>query len=341
MLKPNLSQNFSTKVAPPTHAPLVLDVDTGRDDAWAIFGAFDEFEVAGIVSTYGNVPLTKTTRNSLDVTHLAVTHGQGISNTERNISVWSGAPEPTQPATEVALAEIARRAGINGNGLCNLTLPHNPKGPANSEKEWVPDFIDFLTAQPTPVNYVACGPLTNLANLVSALGKDEKGRHNIKKYINNVVVMGGSFCKSQAVDFNFKADPHAAQTVLSAFNNKVFLFPFDETKKLKLSLEQIETLVAHCEPARFSRDLMHAHAKGWSPDGNIMLHDPSTLLAFDDRTNNFIEQNVRVLLHGKEAGRTVSDGRGYPVNRFTIPEGQENQTRNLLLRQYLNLHLTA
>lgn len=68
MSKREISKKFKLNGASPAPAPLVLDVDTGRDDAWAILGAFDEFDVAAIVSTYGNVPLEKTTRNSLDVT---------------------------------------------------------------------------------------------------------------------------------------------------------------------------------------------------------------------------------------------------------------------------------
>lgn len=341
MSKKTLSRDFKGKVASPAPAPLVFDVDTGRDDAWALLGAFDEFEVAAIISTYGNVPLTKSTRNSLDVVYLAQNQGYGMSDAELKVPLWAGESNPIKPASPVGLAEIMRRASINGNGLCNLVLPASPKKTVNPGSEWTESFIVFLKAQPKPVNYMACGPLTNLANLIGAFGKDDKGRHNIKKYIKNVIVMGGSFCSKQAVDFNFKADPRAAQTVLSAFKGHLFLFPFDETKKLKLTAGQIETLVSGCKPSRFSRDLMRAHAKGWSPDGNIMLHDPATLLAFDSRAANFVDQKVRVQIHGNEAGRTISDNDGYDVKRFIIPQGQESQTRNILLRQYLNLHLMS
>lgn len=341
MSKREISKKFKLNGASPAPAPLVLDVDTGRDDAWAILGAFDEFDVAAIVSTYGNVPLEKTTRNSLDVTYLALNHGQGISKSEWDVSVWAGESAPLTPASPVGLAEIARRAGINGNGLCNLTLPRNPKTSRSGSIEWAKNFLNFLMEQPEPVNYLACGPLTNLANLIEAAGREDNGHSRIKKYIRNVVIMGGSFCKKQPVDFNFKADPKAAQCVIRTFKDRVHLFPFDETKKLKLSGAQIESLMAGCEPSRFSRDLMEAHARGWSPDGNIMLHDPATLLAFDSRTNHFLTQKVRIVLHGNEAGRTVSDSRGDEVRRFSIPEGQEVRTRNLLLKQYLNLHLIS
>lgn len=340
MAERKLSKSFDQKALPPAHAPLVLDVDTGRDDAWALLGAFDEHEVAAVVSTYGNVPLQLTTRNSLDVVYLAQMHGQGISEAEKNVGVWSGVSQPLLPASSTALAEITRRAGINGNGLCNLLLPQNPQGTQNQSEVWMKGFKKFLESQPEPVNYVVCGPLTNLASLIESFGKDAKGRRKIKNYIQNVIVMGGSFNKEQPVDFNFKADPRAAQRVLSTFGDKLYLFPFDETKKLKLSLEQIEGLAANCKPSAFSRELMKAHAKGWSPDGNIMLHDPATLLAFVE-ASQFVEQTVKVSLHGKDAGRTLNDQGGASIKRFVIGDGEEVRTRDFLLKQYLNLHPMA
>lgn len=316
--------------------PLVLDVDTGRDDAWAILGAFDELEVAGVVSTYGNVSLPLTTRNSLDVVSFAQKYSDGISEDEKNIPVWSGAAKPRQPASPVGLAEIARRASINGNGLCNVILPQSTQTTANKENCWLQDKMNILRSRPTAINYIACGPLTNLANLIDAFGKKPNGQYRIKDHIKNVIIMGGSFCKKQPVDFNFKADPVAANKVLRVFNKDVFLFPFDETKKLKLSLKEIEGLESKSVTSALSKELMLAHAKGWSPDGNVMLHDPATLLAFS-YVANFSVEKVKVILHGQSAGRITKRDNGTVVHRFVIAEGSEVKTRDLLLNQYLSL----
>ncbi len=336
----SVKSRFNKKSKPLKCLSLVLDVDTGRDDAWAILGAFDELEVAGIVSTYGNISLPLTTRNSLDVVSFVQEHGDGISEAEKNIPIWSGAAVPREPSSPVGLAEIARRASINGNGICNVVLPQSNQKTVNGEDCWLKDKMDFLRSRSMPINYIVCGPLTNLANLIDAFGRKRNGQYAIKDHIKNVIVMGGSFCKKQPVDFNFKADPIAAKKVLRAFCGDVFLFPFDETKKLKLSMQEIESLVSSCAPSALSKELMLAHAKGWSLDGNVMLHDPATLLAFSD-VAAFETQRVKVVLHGESAGRTTKNDRGVVVHKFVIEEGHELRTRDLLLNQYLNLSVPS
>ena len=57
----------------PQRRPLILDVDTGSDDALAILTALlspEYFEVLGICTVHGNRPLPNTTENTLRVVQL-------------------------------------------------------------------------------------------------------------------------------------------------------------------------------------------------------------------------------------------------------------------------------
>jgi inosine-uridine nucleoside N-ribohydrolase len=316
--------------ADPTKAhAMVLDVDTGRDDAWEIFGALRHYTVKGVIASYGNVPLSLTSVNTLNVVSLG--QGELLQNRQSDIPVWKGEAGPLPPPTSVAVAEISRRAKINGNGLLNLTLPPSRSPLANSRGEWVDDFKTWLEKN-GPVDYVISGPATNLARLVETFGREAMNGH-----INRVVKMGGSFDPDLSVDFNFKADPRAAQIVLSAFGEKVTLVPYDETRKLKLTEQEVLDMQGdNSRVAEFSRELMLAYARGWSDDRTVMLHDPATLLAFEDDATA-TKETIRVIQEGQLAGKTVPDRDGVTINKLVIPEGKIDSIRDHLLSHYLGL----
>lgn len=315
--------------------PLFLDVDTGRDDAWQILGAMKQFNLAGIVASYGNTTLSNAIRNSRDMIELGEETFQ-FEHLRGDTKVWAGANAPLHPQSPAALAEIERRAAINGNGLCNLTpdLDQTPEGVANRLRHWQTD-VRLSVMSHAAVDYVVSGPLTNLAHLVDDFPNDGC-MPSFLDHIRKVVVVGGSFDPSLSVDFNLRADPVAAERVFRTFGNKVTLVPFDETLKLGLTESEAKSLHACDEAGEFSRALMVAHARRWSPDKTVFLHDPTSLLVLEGALPT-VTQKFSVLQTGPDAGKLVEDSACLEVNRVKIAEADAASIRDRILQDYLGL----
>ena len=195
--------------------------------------------------------------------------------------------------------------------------------------EWLGPFTELLR-QKSQIDYVACGPLTNLAALIEHF--ETIGDQSLKQRIRTVAIMGGSFDADRPVDFNFKADPDAARRVLSFFGPQVRLFPADETSKLRITETQVEALKTTSPLAAFNKEVMLAYINGWSPDRTVLLHDPSTLLAFEGDTRFIVEQ-ISVAADGK----IIRDPQGTSIKRFSISPGLEQKTAHHILSRYMGL----
>ena len=178
--------------------PIIFDTDPGVDDAQAIALLFADpaFEVIGLTTTFGNVPVTTATRNALLLTELA----------GRDTPVAAGVAEPlVKPAGNHALH-------VHGqDGLGNQQLP------APSQTPHALDAARFIVEQtrlrPGEITLVAVGPLGNLA---LALALDPTVAERVRK----VVVMGGAIVEpgnvTPVAEANIFSDPHAAARVFAA-----------------------------------------------------------------------------------------------------------------------------
>jgi|GEM_PF-1393032 len=318
--------------------PVVLDVDTGRDDAWAILGALKELRLQAIVAGYGNITQAQAVRNALDLVSLGRRALNDIRYDQPDIKVWKGQTAPAVP-TDVGLKEIERRKCTSGNGLCNLVLPASPDDAvAPQAANWADEFAAELKRKGEKIDYLACGPMTNLSCLIDAFERIDGDRHAIRNSISRVIATGGSLDPRLRVDFNFMADPASVQKVIDVFGADLVLAPFDETRHLRLTESQIQTLKPGNLAAAFCRDLMLAHARGWTADGVVMLHDPTTLLVAGEKVPMRTER-VSVVLDGPEAGRLVRDDQGTEVRRLSILPHRVPSWRNKLLDKYLDLEL--
>ena len=86
--------------------PVILDVDTGIDDAMAlvIACAADNLDIKGVTTVAGNVELEHTTRNTLNVLKLSLIHisvstpTSGIINSfTRDVTIFPKAPPIITP----------------------------------------------------------------------------------------------------------------------------------------------------------------------------------------------------------------------------------------------------
>ena len=204
--------------------PLILDVDTGVDDAVAILYALScpELEVLGICTVAGNQTLDKTTRNTL-----AVLEYLGRDD----VPVAMGAAGPLMRPLHTA-------PQVHGeNGLGNVELPEPVKKPLAEDA--VASMRRWIEASAQPVTIAAVGPLTNIALLL-------KSCPHLKSKIEKIAIMGGGAFRGNAspvAEFNIYVDPEAAHIVFKA-GVPVVMCGLDVTMQAYATAEDIDAFAA-------------------------------------------------------------------------------------------------
>ncbi|MGB3137391.1 MAG: nucleoside hydrolase, partial [Nodosilinea sp.] len=178
--------------------PLIIDCDPGVDDAIALLLAFaspDEFDLLGVTTVAGNVPLALTQANARRVCHLAQ---------RADVPVYAGCPRPL-------LRSLTTAEDIHGStGLGDGLLP-DPTMPLQDQHA-VAFLIERLMTAATPITLATLGPLTNLAVALIQCPEIVQG-------LDRVVMMGGSLGAGNVTptaEFNIYVDPHAAKVVVEA-----------------------------------------------------------------------------------------------------------------------------
>ncbi|HEY3981696.1 MAG TPA: nucleoside hydrolase [Streptosporangiaceae bacterium] len=214
---------------------LLLDVDTGTDDAVAIMLAalHPELDLAAITTVNGNVPVKNCTDNTLRTLDYIG---------KQSIPVYEGAPEPISrrdfpiPRSQRGISEIhgehldipeAVTAKADGIGALAILDEYRAGGPG----------ADTVL--------VATGPLTNVA-LALKLDPTLAGR------IPKLVIMGGGHevpNVTPSAEFNIWADPEGAAVVLGSGIAEIILVPLDSTHRALISLEDCAAFRALGTPA--------------------------------------------------------------------------------------------
>lgn len=195
---------------------LVLDVDTGIDDAIAIILAskWEDVALLGISCVAGNVALDKVIKNTLGILNLV----------ERDdVPVARGAQQP--------LVEAPRTSNhVHGeDGIGDLALPETTN--VNRIFDSASDlYKTILNQQEYPVTFVALAPLTNLALFIRSHPEDAKK-------ISDIVFMGGAINSGNAsavAEFNVWHDPEAAHIVLTS-GIPITMYSLDAFEKVEVS----------------------------------------------------------------------------------------------------------
>jgi pyrimidine-specific ribonucleoside hydrolase len=177
--------------------PILLDVDTGIDDALAILYALrhPDLDVLGISCVTGNSSVEQVVTNTLKVLDAA---------DAPYIPVARGA---TQPLVERGHPEGAFHGE---DGLGGIFLPDPVRSPSGlTAVEMLPRQI---TASPDPVTLVGLAPQTNLAMLLTLYPE-------LTANLDRIVFMGGSAGPGNATavaEFNVWQDPEAASCVIES-----------------------------------------------------------------------------------------------------------------------------
>src|SRR5271165_5938248 len=179
--------------------PLLIDVDTGIDDALALLYACaqDHIHAVGVTTVVGNVSLDSATRNTRAVLKLAG---------RPEIPVWRGSANPLSNA-------VGDARDVHGKtGLGHAVLPEPEEPPQGGHA--VDSIIAAAQAHSGRLIMVATGPLTNIA---LAVMRDPELPRLVKRF----VIMGGAYSDpgnvTPSAEFNVWHDPEAARIVFRAF----------------------------------------------------------------------------------------------------------------------------
>ena len=181
---------------------MILDLDTGVDDALAIAYALadPEVDLIGIVSSYGNNLLDVCAETSLKLLEL-------LGHTD--IPVFKGLPHSCT-TDHFDVMQVSK--DIHGdNGIGDVELPTPSR--ALEEQSGVDFYIEAAHKYGKDLIIIPTGPMTNLA---AALKKDPE----IADLIGNVTFMGGALTVEGNVtpvaEANINQDPKAADEVMKS-----------------------------------------------------------------------------------------------------------------------------
>ena len=242
---------------------IVIDTDTGQDDAVAILMALGspEIEVLGITAVAGNVPLALTAKNARIACELAG---------RPDIPVFAGCDRPLMRDL-VSAEHVHGRTGLDGPDLPDPTMPLQ-------DRHAVDFLIETLRREPAgSVTLVPIGPLTNIA-LALRLAPD------IAPRIARIVLMGGAYFEvgniTPTAEFNIYVDPEAADIVFRA-GVPLTVLPLDVTHKALVTRSRNEAFRSLGTPVGRAvseiTDFFERFDKEKFGPEAAPLHDPCTI----------------------------------------------------------------
>lgn len=272
--------------------PLLLDVDTGYDDALALLLALRSpaARLLGITCVAGNHALGQVVDNTLRILDLAAAP---------TIPVASGMARPLIEAQrEPSL--LHGRDGMGDTGL-----------PASARRPIAEHAVEFLrrtiAAHAEPITLVALAPLTNIAAFVRMYP-------DLAARLARIVVMGGTYLShgntSPVAEFNLRQDPEAAAIVLES-GLPILLYPLDPFRQLTLPAAEIAALAADERPLPRAVGTITRYVAGYLRRDSCALGDAGALAVALDRSRATIERfPITVELTGTATrGQTVLDRR--------------------------------
>jgi len=183
--------------------PLILDVDTGIDDALALLyaAASPEAEIVAVTCLSGNVEAADVARNTRALLALA---GRD------DVEVAIGRRVPLLRPLEIT----PETHGPHGAGYAEVQEPSRPVS-----TRFAPQLIiDEARRRPGEITLVTLGPLTNLA--IAVLMEPE-----LPRLLRRWILMGGTFRApgntTPTTEWNVHCDPEAARVCFAAWQASI------------------------------------------------------------------------------------------------------------------------
>jgi purine nucleosidase len=275
--------------------PLILDVDTGSDDALALAYAVasSRIDLIAVTTVAGNIDVEKATANTL-----AVLDWLGTSH----VPVHRGASHPlVRPHQDAAY--FHHEGGLGGARLPASTRAiGDDRGPAA--------LIRLARERPGELTLVACGPLTNLAIALNV-------EPSLPGLLRSVVVMGGAFTvpgnTTPVAEFNILVDPEAAVQVFAAPFPELTVVGLDVTERVALTRDDWRAVLADSSlpPAAALFGEVGRFAFATLGREQFPLHDPlAVAVAVEPGLVGVEEARVEVETADAGSGRTRIVGPG-------------------------------
>ena len=302
---------------------IILDVDTGTDDAVALMVAAlsPDIELVGATTVNGNTAVHNCTENTLRVLD------------------WIGMPQVpvhqgmTRPLARAQMTQLNPASRIHGD-LLDLP-PATSTVQSGHAVDWL---IDTYLASGGDITLVPVGPLTNIA---TAIQKEPR----ILEMIPEIVIMGGAHDhgnSTASAEFNIWLDPEAARIVVNC-GRPIRLVTLDATHRALVSLDDCGALralgtSAGEAAARFVEKRIEGYdaTQPMHRASAAPVHDALAVCAVIDPTiitTHFIPVDVETV--GElSVGRTVCDFRfrsGKPANVHVAMDADEGKFVRMLL----------
>ncbi|MFG1910599.1 nucleoside hydrolase [Kribbella sp. NPDC048928] len=287
---------------------MILDVDTGLDDACALLLAARHpgLELKAVTCAGGNVGIDDVVRNTLTVLDAA------------------GRPDvPVARGAAVPLIQPVRPARhVHGeDGLGDLDWPRSTRttDPRHAV-ELLRDVLQDAAASGELVTLIPLAPLTNIALLLRTYPEAAAG-------LREIVFMGGAVGIGNATasaEFNIWSDPEAAAIVLAAANDlgiAVTMYGLDVFYDVVVTVEQARGLTGS-PSAELAGKLIEKRCERYGSDGATIGDGGAVCAVIDPSGLTTQPYPLRVELSGGwSRGRTIVDTRG-ASDQANDPQGQ-------------------
>jgi pyrimidine-specific ribonucleoside hydrolase len=286
---------------------IILDVDTGVDDAFAILYATrnPEIKVLGITCVDGNTGLEQVCKNTLQVLDMA-----GASS----IPVAAGANEPLM-GTAGELGDASHVHG--GDGLAGLSNSETSRTLDN--RHAIELIRDLIENSKDPVTLVPIGPLTNIALFISTFPETAKK-------LERIVLMGGSASGGNvtaAAEFNVWHDPEAAHIVFNS-GLPLTMYGLDVFYDLKVDETHLKTLrETGSTAANFAADLIEFRLGSLGSEMCLGDYGAVATLLHPDLTESTVMNVVVDSSQGPGRGQTICDARLEAPELYDFRAGKE------------------
>lgn len=243
--------------------PILMDVDTGIDDAFALLFAVrcPAIDLRAVTCVGGNTGVD-----------------QVVANT-RYVLDAAGAPDiPVGRGAAHPLLYDAPDSGAfhGGDGLGGFSRPSDRRTSPLAAIDLLRHELQSAVANGQPLTLVATGPLTTVALLLRAHPESAAG-------IERIVFMGGSASRGNmtaVAEHNVLHDPEAAAVVLAAAREldiPLTMYGLDVFDRPQIPLHRAAELTARLDPAcQLAGALLRFRARGADSAG---IGDAGTLCA--------------------------------------------------------------
>ncbi len=186
-----------TDTAAQEHRKVIIDTDTGADDASALILAAkqENVEILGVTVLVGNVDLEQSTKNALAALEIA-----GC-----DAPVYKGSADTIDGTVKTAFSVF----GNDGMGDADLIHPQKQA----EDGDAIDFIIDTVKNNPGEVEIIAVGPATNIAKAIQKAPEDMK---KVKRIWSMGTAGLGPGNASPVAEFNVYADAEAYKIMLDS-----------------------------------------------------------------------------------------------------------------------------